>query len=142
LPQSDTVIRDLSAWPIHTQHVVVDHIVLVPSIVELDVGLAIMARVNVDFAIEGMSRWVGGVDMGDEGSWHGGGGFCGMKVESRYVKSTYCSKSILYFPLHFIPSAVSTIQWPRVASSRRQHSVNAATVLPGTVIGQPTSIGV
>lgn len=55
---------------------VVVHIVLVAIVVVLDVRLAVVRRVDVDFAIESVGRGVGGIEVSDEGLLvrHDGGG--------------------------------------------------------------------
>lgn len=68
-PEDDAVVCHFAGRrkAVDTEDMVVGHIILVAIVIELDVGLAIVRRVDVDLAIENMSRGVGGVSGGDEG---------------------------------------------------------------------------
>lgn len=55
----------LSSDLVHGNDMVVGHIILITSVVELDVALSVMRGVDVDSSIERVSRRVGNVYVGD-----------------------------------------------------------------------------
>lgn len=67
--QHHAVICDLPrrAQAICAEYVVVGHVILVAIVVELDICLAVMGRIDVDLAVKDMRRGVGSVNMSDEG---------------------------------------------------------------------------
>jgi len=52
----------------HGEDVVVGHVVLVAIVVILDVGLAIVGRVDVELAVEDVGAWVGCEEVGHDGT--------------------------------------------------------------------------
>lgn len=48
------------------EDMVIGHVILVTIVIELDVGLPVVGRVDVDTAIEDVCRRVGSIDVGDD----------------------------------------------------------------------------
>jgi hypothetical protein len=72
LPERDAVVGDGAADAVHGEDVVVDHVVLVAAVVERDVGVAVVGRVDVDPAVEDVRGRVRRVDVRDERGGHRG----------------------------------------------------------------------
>lgn len=66
--KNNTVVNDLSWWveALSAEDMVIGHVILIAIVVELDIGLTVVRRIDVDLAIEDMRRRVGTVDVGDE----------------------------------------------------------------------------
>ncbi|KAI9163634.1 Sn1-specific diacylglycerol lipase beta [Paramyrothecium foliicola] len=68
--ENDAVVGDLARGGVErgdAEDVVVGHVVLVAIVVELNVRLAVVRRVDVDLAVEDVGRGVSRVDVGDQG---------------------------------------------------------------------------
>jgi hypothetical protein len=62
---SYSVINHLSTDLVHGHNVVIGHIILITSVIELDIALSVVGGVDVDSTIERVGRRVGNVDIGD-----------------------------------------------------------------------------
>lgn len=69
--QCDTVINDFSPNSVHRDHMVIGHIILVPSVVERYVALSVVRGVHVNTPVERVGRRVRDVDAGQKLACHG-----------------------------------------------------------------------
>jgi len=67
------VVGYRSAHLVHAEDVVVVHVILVSVVVVLDVRLAVVGGVDVEFAIEDVGRWISRVQVRDDGGFVGHG---------------------------------------------------------------------
>ena len=63
---SGEVIEIESGWG-EGEHMVVCHVVLVAIVVELDVSLAVVGRVDIELVVEDVGTGVSRIDVGHEG---------------------------------------------------------------------------
>src|SRR5690554_749173 len=49
---------------VHGQYVVILHSEMIAVIVKRDSGINIVRRIDIDFSVKYMSRWIGGINMG------------------------------------------------------------------------------